>query len=105
MKKHVSIVALMLCALMMNVKAMTNNDGTKKPGTATECSCCKNCKDEKCKELCTKWNGMSAEARKSEEGKKVKDECMKICEEKKCCSSDGKSGCATMEGKDCCKKK
>jgi hypothetical protein len=102
MKKYVSIVAMMLCALILNVKAINVNN--LKKGDPTECSCCKNCKDEKCKELCKKWCGMSAEARKSEEGKKVKDECTKICKEKKCCSPDGK--CEGMtEGKDCCKKK
>jgi hypothetical protein len=30
---------------------------------------------------------------------------MKICKEKKCCSSDGKATCEGMEGKGCCKKK
>ena len=106
MKKYVSIVAIMLCALIINVKA-TTNDKIRKTH-ATECECCKNCKDEKCKELCKKWSGMSAETQKSEEGKKVKEECMAICKEKKCCSSNGKATCEGMEGKDgkgCCKKK
>jgi hypothetical protein len=105
MKKIVSAIAVMLCLLVVNVQAINKNDGSKK-SASTECSCCKNCKDEKCKELCTKWCGMTAEARKSDEGKKVKEECMKICKEKKCCSADGKTTCeAMMDGKDCCKKK
>jgi len=105
MKKYVSIIAIMLCALIVNVNASTTNHKIK--GDPTECSCCKNCKDEKCKELCKKWCGMTAEAQKSAEGKKVKDECMKICKEKKCCSADGKTGTCEgmMDGKNCCKKK
>ena len=98
---------MMLCAITMNVKAI-NTDGPKTKKTAATCECCKNCKDEKCKELCAKWSGMTPEAQKSEEGKKVKADCMKICEEKKCCTSaDGKAtSCAGMEeGKSCCKKK
>jgi hypothetical protein len=102
MKKYVSIIAMMLCALIVNVKAvnLTNKTTGSNP---TECSCCKNCKDDKCKELCKKWCGMTTEAQKSDEGKKVKEECLKICKEKKCCSADGK--CEGMtEGKSCCKK-
>lgn len=106
MKKYVSIIAILLCAFIVNVNAVNNHDGSKK-AAGTECSCCKNCKDEKCKALCTKWCGMSAEAKKSAEGQKVKEECMKICKEKKCCSSDGKTTTCEgmMDGKDCCKKK
>ncbi|MFI4955576.1 MAG: hypothetical protein ACHP9Y_06640 [Gammaproteobacteria bacterium] len=50
---------------------------------------------------------MTAEEKKSEAGKKVKDECIKICKEKKCCSADGKTSTCEgmMDGKDCCKKK
>lgn len=106
MKKYVSIITIMLCALMLNVKAINAN--IKSIATTTECECCKNCKDDRCKELCKKWSNMTAEAQKSEEGKKVKDECIKICKEKKCCSSsDGKTTTCEgmMDGKDCCKKK
>jgi hypothetical protein len=103
MKKLISAIAVMLCLFVSNVNAINlGNNPSKKDGT--ECSCCKNCKDEKCKELCKKWCGMTAEARKSNEGKKVKDECMKLCKEKKCCSTDGKCE-GMMESKDCCKKK
>ncbi|HWY36069.1 MAG TPA: hypothetical protein VNX68_15600 [Nitrosopumilaceae archaeon] len=105
MKKYVSIIAIMLCALVINVKA-DNTNKKSEIQTSTECECCKNCKEEKCKELCKKWCGMTAEARKSAEGKKVKEECIKICKEKKCCTStSGKTACEGMEGKDCCKKK
>jgi LAS superfamily LD-carboxypeptidase LdcB len=103
MKKYVSIMAIMLCALIINVKAINPNN--PKTSKITECECCKNCKDDKCKELCKQWSNMTAEAQKSEEGKKVKDECMKICAEKKCCSSTGKTTCEGMEGKGCCNKK
>ncbi|MES1226098.1 MAG: hypothetical protein ABUT20_62055 [Bacteroidota bacterium] len=105
MKKYVGIIAMMLCALIINVKAI-NAGNYSKSVKSTSCECCKNCKDEKCKELCTKWSNMTPEAQKSEEGKKVKEECLQICKEKKCCSSDGKATtCAGMEGKGCCKKK
>ena len=106
MKKYASIIAMMLCALILNVKAINTNNNFKK-GDPTECSCCKNCKDEKCKELCKKWCAMTAEAKKGAEGKKTKEECIKICKEKKCCSADGKSTTCEgmMDGKDCCKKK
>lgn len=94
----------MLCALIINVKAV-NTDKQLKNDTSMSCACCKNCKDEKCKELCQKWSNMSPEAQKSEEGKKVKEECLQICKAKKCCSSTGKASCEGMEGKGCCKKK
>ncbi len=99
---------MMLCAFMLNISAV--NARTITTG-GTSCECCKNCKDEKCKELCKKWSEMSADERKSDEGKKVKEECTKICNEKckeqKCCSSEGSSSScqSMMEGKDCCKKK
>ena len=103
MKKIISAIAVMLCLLVVNVKAINTTNNFKK-GDPTECSCCKNCKDEKCKELCKKWCAMTAEERKSDAGKKVKEECMNLCKEKKCCSADGKCE-GMMEGKDCCKKK
>lgn len=104
MKKYVSIVAIMLCALIINVKAInTGND--PKTSKTSGCDCCKNCKDEKCISLCKKYSEMTAEAQKGDEGKKVKEECMKICKEKKCCSSDGKSACMDKDAKGCCKKK
>lgn len=103
MKKYVSIIAFMLCVVLINVKA--TNLGNP-PSKATSCECCKNCKDDRCKELCAKWSNMTPEAQKSDEGKKVKEECLKICKEKKCCSADGKTAtCEGMEGKGCCKKK
>ena len=100
-----SIIAIMLCALILDVKATGVTNQTSSSKTA-DCECCKNCKDEKCKELCKKWSSMTADERKGEEGKKVKEECIKICKEKKCCSSSDKNTCeAMMEGKSCCKKK
>lgn len=102
MKKYVSAIAVLLCLLMLNVKAINTNDNPKK-STDTECKCCKDCKDEKCKELCKKWSDMTSEQQKGDEGKKVKEECLRICKEKKCCSSSGT--CEGMEGKGCCKKK
>lgn len=95
-------IAVMLC-MLVSVSAI-NPVSLYKKGDPNECACCKNCKDEKCKELCKKWCSMSAEERKSDSGKKVKGECVKICKEKKCCSADGKCE-GMMEGKDCCKKK
>lgn len=105
MKRYVSIIALLLCALILNVKAINKNDNPKKI-TGVECSCCKNCKDENCKALCSEWDKMTPEARMGEEGKKVKEACMQICKEKKCCSTDGT--CMAMSdsnSKSCCKKK
>ena len=105
MKRYVSIIAMMLCALIINVKAINTNMKAVN-AEATECECCKNCKDDKCKALCLEWSKMTAQAQKSEEGKKVKEECIKICKEKKCCSKDGNTACEKMEGKAaCCKKK
>lgn len=103
MKKYVSIIAIVLCALTtVNAGVLTNPKFT----AASACECCKNCKDDQCKALCKKWAGMSAEEQKSAAGQQVKEECMKICKEKKCCSSDGKSAsCENMtSGKSCCKK-
>lgn len=103
MKKYISFIAILLCSLVVNAKPSHNQIKTVNP---TECSCCKKCKDKKCIALCKQWNDMSPEARKGEEGQKVKDECMKICKENKCCSADGSASCeGMMEGKDCCKKK
>jgi hypothetical protein len=105
MKKYVSFIAIMLCSFVMPVSAVNPNN--LKNGDQTECKCCKKCKDTKCIALCKQWSGLSAEAKKGEEGQKIKEECMKICKEKKCCSADGMtSSCGSMmEGKDCCKKK
>ncbi|MCC6690398.1 MAG: hypothetical protein IT235_02585 [Bacteroidia bacterium] len=104
MKTYVSIIAIALCALIINVIPVNAGNEKKVPVT-TECTCCKDCKDEKCKELCKKFSSMSAEEQNGAAGEKVKEECTKICKEKKCCSSDAKSSCAGMEGKGCCKKK
>lgn len=106
MKKQISIIAILLCTLIVSIKAVNINYKSKNNNPTTDCSCCKNCKNEKCIALCKKWADMTPEARKGEEGKKVKEECMAICKEKKCCSADGKTSCeAMMNGKDCCKKK
>lgn len=107
MKTYVSAIAMMLCVIMINVKASNVVDKSKLSVT-TECGCCKDCKDEKCKELCKKWSNMSEEAQKSEEGKKVKEECTKLCAEHKDCTSSKKkkkANCESKEAKDCCKKK
>ena len=103
-------MAIVLCALMLNIKTINANNDKPSKATKNECcnksECCKNCNDEKCKELCTKMNNMTEEQQKSAEGKELKEECMKICKEQKCCSSDGKAtSCADMEGKSCCNKK
>lgn len=104
MNRYLSIIAIVLCTLILEVRAIGTVYKTPALNT-TECECCKNCKDEKCKSLCSQWSNMSAETRASEEGKKVKAECLKICQEKKCCSTSGKATCEGMEGKGCCKKK
>jgi hypothetical protein len=107
MKKQISIIALMLCTLIVSIKAVNINQKSKNKNPETTCACCKNCKDATCIALCKKWSEMSPEARKSNEGQKVKEECMNLCKEKKCCSADGKTATceAMMDGKDCCKKK
>jgi hypothetical protein len=100
MKKYISIIAILLCALT-SVNATVST-----PHTHDLCDCCKNCKDDQCQDLCKKWSAMSTEERRSAEGQKVKDACMKICKEKKCCSADGTSAtCEGMNDKGCCKKK
>ena len=104
MKKYVSFIAILLCTLMINTQPI--NASTKITGNPTECSCCKNCKDPKCKELCQKWCNMTAEAKSSEEGQKVKEECMKLCKENKCGSNDCMTTCGNAaDKKSCCKKK
>lgn len=97
-------MAIMLCALIVNVKAINTGNEPKNSKT-TECVCCKNCKDEKCKELCKQYSDLTAEAQQSEEGKKIKAECMALCEKNKCCSSSDKATCEGKEAKGCCKKK
>lgn len=106
MKKYVSFIAILLCTLVINTQTITA--GNKIKGNPTECSCCKKCKDPKCKELCQKWCSMSAEEKSSAEGQKVKEECMKLCKESNCSST----GCMTSsscensaDAKGCCKKK
>lgn len=103
MKKYVSIIAIVLCAFI-STKATVST--TPKSHTHAVCECCKNCKDDQCKALCKKWSAMTAEEQKSAAGQQVKEECMKICKEKKCCSADGKSASCEgmMSGKNCCKK-
>lgn len=102
MKKYVSIIAIMLCALVSTNATVSL---VKKPNDHA-CECCKNCKDDQCKALCKKWSAMTADEQKSPAGQQVKEECMKICKEKKCCSADGKSSSceSMMSGKSCCKK-
>lgn len=98
------MITVMLCALIVNTSTVNANN---KLATITNtCDCCKNCKDDKCKERCTKWAGMTEDQRKSEEGKKLKSECAKACKESKC-DMDGKSSKCDekKEGKSCCKKK
>lgn len=92
----------MLCSFILNVQASTNKLETD---TSSGCICCKNCKEQKCQDLCKKWSHMSAEEQKSTEGKKVKEECMAICKEHKCCSSTNQTSCEGMQGKGCCEKK
>ena len=106
MKKYVSFIAIMLCTLVINAQSITA--GNKVKDNPTECSCCKKCKDPKCKELCTKWCSMSAEEKNSAEGQKTKEECMKLCKENKCGSGDcmaGSSCVGAADAKSCCKKK
>jgi hypothetical protein len=102
MKKYISFIAILLCSLVVNVTAANN----QKNSDPTAYNCCKKCKDKKCIELCKQYDALSAEAKSGEEGKKIKDECMQLCKEKKCCSTDGVACCeTTMDGKACCKKK
>ncbi len=96
-----SIIAMTLCILTFSVNGVIAKSGTK---PTTDCQCCKDCKDDKCKDLCKQWNSMTADTQKSDAGKKVKEECAKICKENKGCSSSGKSTCLQMDGKGCCKK-
>jgi hypothetical protein len=107
MKKQISIIAIMLFALIVNVKAQTNEKEAKQT-TSTECVCCHDCKNDKCKELCKKFNELTGEAQKGEEGKKVKEECMSICKENKssaCSAHYEKAACEGKKKKACCKKK
>ena len=104
MKTYISAVAILLCALTLNVKAQDNN-GKSQASTSNECTCCTDCKDDKCKELCTQWGKMNAEEKKGDEGKKVKEECVRHCKEKKCCKASDKAACDRKDDKGCCSKK
>lgn len=100
MKKYISSIAMMLCVLMLNINAIN-------AASFTGHDCCKNCKDDKCKEICQKYSEMTPEAQKSDEGKKIMEECKVKCKDAKCC--DSKSSCEDMSKKgkkgSCCKKK
>lgn len=101
MKKYIAITAIALCALILTVKALNTNKTTTPVMT---CECCKNCTDDRCKQLCSTWSNMTVAEQQSPEGQSVKEECLAICKEKKCCAPDGT--CPMMEGtEDCCKKK
>ena len=103
MKKYISYIAIMLCAIAMNINASMATVNTISNTQNHECACCKDCKSDKCKELCTKWDKMSSEEKKSKEGISVKEECAKLCTTDKCCSAS--SSCDKKAKKGCCSKK
>lgn len=107
MKKQISIIAILLCTWIVSINAVNITPQSKNNKPETTCTCCKNCKDATCISLCKKWADMSPEARAGAEGKKLKEECVSRCKEKKCCAAEGKGAAceAMMDGKDCCKKK
>lgn len=103
MKNFMSYMALMLCVIAMNFNAAMATVNTSNGTHNQECSCCKDCKSDKCKELCTKWDKMTSEEKKSKEGIAVKEDCAKICTTEKCCTSS--SSCDKKVKKGCCAKK
>jgi hypothetical protein len=105
MKKILAGVAMLLCVMVLNVTAGNTTPVKKTSKDGTTCECCKNCKDQKCKDLCARWGKMTTEQQNGAAGKTLKAECMKICEEKKCCTAaDGKATSCKMESGSCCKK-
>jgi hypothetical protein len=101
MKKYLVAIALVIGLLGSGFLVAKSFD--KDPKCKAK-SCCAKCKDTKCKTLCTTYENMTEEQKASEEGKKVKEECLAICKEKKCCSKEGT--CPSMsDEKSCCKKK
>ncbi len=101
MKKLLIFIAMLLCALMFSISGVIANDRIK---SSIDSTCCKDCKADKCQDLCKQWNSMSRDAQKSDAGKKVKEECKEICKESNGCSSNGKSTCTPIDVKGCCKK-
>ena len=104
MKKYISYIATLLCAIAFNISTSSASVTCGNSGSnGHECSCCKNCKSDKCKELCTKYDKLSDDEKKSADGTKVKEECEKLCKTEKCCSSGDKS-CDKKAKKGCCSK-
>lgn len=96
MKKYIGMLFIALFAFVFNANA-GGGDGK----CCKKADCCKNCKDEKCKETCTKLGAMTDAEKNSDVGKKLAEECKAMCEKNKCCASDKK--CEKKEGKGCCK--
>ena len=97
MKKYIGILCIALFAFAFTASAISKHDG----GCCTT-NCCKNCKDEKCKEMCAKYKAMSDTEKESEAGKKLAEECKALCKKNKCCKKEDKK-CESKEGKGCCK--
>ncbi|MCX6180670.1 MAG: hypothetical protein NT150_01905 [Bacteroidetes bacterium] len=98
MKKYIGMLFIALFAFVF-----TANAGGGKDGCCKKAECCKNCKDDKCKEMCAKYGAMSDTEKESEAGKKLAEECKALCEKNKCCKKEDKKACESKEGKGCCK--
>ena len=92
MKTYASIVAIMLCALFLTVKASNTFIASSNP--IEKGSCCADGKEDKCKEECKKGEGKSCKP-------------SKCCKEKSACtpSDSTKTHCGKTDKKGCCHKK
>jgi len=99
MKKYIMMMTVALFAFVFNANAAGLGE---KGGCCKKADCCKDCKDEKCKEQCAKYSSMTDAEKDSEAGKSLAKECKAMCEKNKCCASD-KKACDKKEGKGCCK--
>jgi hypothetical protein len=96
MKKYILSLGIALLSFGFTANA---NDGS----CYKKADCCKECKDEQCKSTCAKVNSMTAEELKTEEGKKLVEECVQLCKKNGCCSKDTAKSCEKHNKKGCCK--
>ncbi|MEY5048607.1 MAG: hypothetical protein RLZZ175_1966 [Bacteroidota bacterium] len=101
MKNVLSYIAMLLCAISINISSSLAKNSTSSISNGIECSCCNDCKSDKCKEHCTKYDKLSDKEKKSEVGTKLKEECAQICKKEKCCTDDSCNKKNTKKG--CCK--
>jgi hypothetical protein len=101
MKNYRVIIALTIGLLSAVFLIAQSND--RNPKGSTPQTCCQKCDDKQCQEYCKTYRNMTEDQKAGAAGKEVKEACLKICKEKKCCGEDGT--CSTMSEKGCCSTK